>query len=297
MEGEDWSSFNGVFVNEEADFMAQLFPTNVSLATNNLVAESSGLACWSNDLNMATGSIYSSKYNLYSNFSQESCYSGASCITNYPTSTNDNYHYISDNNNTNDNINTHSFLAPNDNNATFEESGEVEHLMSSEFADKENDYPNAPSKVKRNGGKSKKRQRVNSVEDGNNGGLKRQSSSYCSSEDESNLSLELNNGVTSSTARNSNGKTRACRGSATDPQSLYARKRRERINERLRILQGLVPNGTKVDISTMLEEAVEYVKFLQLQIKLLSSDDLWMYAPIAYNGMDIGLDLKINASK
>ncbi|KAL8188924.1 hypothetical protein R6Q57_029444 [Mikania cordata] len=89
------------------------------------------------------------------------------------------------------------------------------------------------------------------------------------------------------------GKTKASRLSATDPQSVYARKRRERINERLRILQKLVPNGTKVDISTMLEEAVQYVKFLQLQIKLLSSDDLWMYAPIAYNGMDIGLDITI----
>ncbi|KAI3789185.1 hypothetical protein L2E82_01975 [Cichorium intybus] len=89
----------------------------------------------------------------------------------------------------------------------------------------------------------------------------------------------------------SNVKTKASRGSATDPQSVYARKRRERINERLRLLQSLVPNGTKVDISTMLEEAVQYVKFLQLQIKLLSSDDLWMYAPIAHNGLDIGLDL------
>ncbi|CAI0425139.1 unnamed protein product [Linum tenue] len=94
-------------------------------------------------------------------------------------------------------------------------------------------------------------------------------------------------------ALNLNGKTRASRGAATDPQSLYARKRRERINERLKVLQTLVPNGTKVDISTMLEEAVQYVKFLQLQIKLLSSDDHWMYAPIAYNGMNIGLDLNI----
>ncbi|KAK9988617.1 hypothetical protein SO802_028856 [Lithocarpus litseifolius] len=69
-------------------------------------------------------------------------------------------------------------------------------------------------------------------------------------------------------------------------------KRREKINDRLRVLQNLVPNGTKVDISTMLEEAVQYVKFLQHQIKLLSSDELWMYAPVAYNGLDIGLDLK-----
>ncbi|XP_023553185.1 transcription factor bHLH84-like [Cucurbita pepo subsp. pepo] len=104
---------------------------------------------------------------------------------------------------------------------------------------------------------------------------------------------DCNGGITSSSTLSSSGKPRASRGSATDPQSLYARKRRERINERLRMLQSLVPNGTKVDISTMLEEAVEYVKFLQLQIKLLSSDDLWMYAPIAYNGMDIGLNLKL----
>ncbi|KAH6832739.1 basic helix-loop-helix DNA-binding superfamily protein [Perilla frutescens var. hirtella] len=108
-----------------------------------------------------------------------------------------------------------------------------------------------------------------------------------SSEEDSNASQELMNGGT--TTSESNAKTRATRGSATDPQSLYARKRRERINERLKVLQNLVPNGTKVDISTMLEEAVQYVKFLQLQIKLLSSDNMWMYAPLAYNGMDIGI--------
>ncbi|OIW06887.1 hypothetical protein TanjilG_19536 [Lupinus angustifolius] len=124
-------------------------------------------------------------------------------------------------------------------------------------------------------------------------------SNYCS-EDDSNASKEKNEEGSSSLSSKvskdlkSNGKPRCSRGSATDPQSIYARRRRERINGRLKILQTLVPNGTKVDISTMLEEAVEYVKFLQLQIKLLSSDDLWMYAPIAYNGMNIGLDLNLN---
>ncbi|XP_010556447.1 PREDICTED: transcription factor bHLH139-like [Tarenaya hassleriana] len=115
-----------------------------------------------------------------------------------------------------------------------------------------------------------------------------QSSCSYSSEEE-NVGLEMKQG----SAMNANGKARAARGGATDPQSLYARKRRERINERLRILQNLVPNGTKVDISTMLEEAVHYVKFLQLQIKLLSSNDMWMYAPLAYNGFDMGLHMKI----
>ncbi|XP_031390407.1 transcription factor bHLH74-like [Punica granatum] len=100
-----------------------------------------------------------------------------------------------------------------------------------------------------------------------------QSSSTCSSEEDS-VSQELNNGESTQNSKeisalSSDGKqTRASRGTATDPQSLYARRRRERINERLRILQNLVPNGTKVDMSTMLEEAVHYVKFLQLQIKV-----------------------------
>ncbi|PWA76142.1 myc-type, basic helix-loop-helix (bHLH) domain-containing protein [Artemisia annua] len=132
----------------------------------------------------------------------------------------------------------------------------------------------------------KKNQKIDETEVGNNNNNGErnngQSSSSCSSNDELNESQDVD-------ATNPNGKTRASRGTATDPQSLYARKRRERINERLRILQNLVPNGTKVDISTMLEEAVEYVKFLKLQIQLLSSDDKWMYAPIAYNGMDMGL--------
>ncbi|KAM3338003.1 hypothetical protein P3S68_032329 [Capsicum galapagoense] len=102
-----------------------------------------------------------------------------------------------------------------------------------------------------------------------------QSTSSCSSEDDSNVGTDL----------------KPKQGLAEGLQQIHRvfMQGRERINERLRILQNLVPNGTKVDISTMLEEAVHYVKFLQIQIKLLSSDDMWMYAPIAYNGMGIDL--------
>ncbi|CAL9203069.1 unnamed protein product, partial [Musa hybrid cultivar] len=61
-----------------------------------------------------------------------------------------------------------------------------------------------------------------------------------------------------------------------DPQqSIAAKNRRERISERLKILQDLVPNGTKVDLVTMLEKAISYVKFLQLQVKVLATDELW----------------------
>ncbi|XP_020163881.1 transcription factor BHLH133-like [Aegilops tauschii subsp. strangulata] len=91
--------------------------------------------------------------------------------------------------------------------------------------------------------------------------------------------------VALSAARKSGYKSRA----AMDSQSNYAKRRRHKINERLRVLQHLIPNGTKVDISTMLEEAVQYVKFLHLQIKLLSSDEMWMYTPLAYDGVNISL--------
>uniref|UniRef100_R7W090 Transcription factor bHLH83 n=1 Tax=Aegilops tauschii TaxID=37682 RepID=R7W090_AEGTA len=60
-----------------------------------------------------------------------------------------------------------------------------------------------------------------------------------------------------------------------DPQSAVAKVRRERISERLKVLQDLVPNGTKVDMVTMLEKAITYVKFLQLQVKVLATDEFW----------------------
>ncbi|KAL1223170.1 Transcription factor RHD6 [Cardamine amara subsp. amara] len=63
--------------------------------------------------------------------------------------------------------------------------------------------------------------------------------------------------------------------SPKDPQSLAAKNRRERISERLKILQELVPNGTKVDLVTMLEKAISYVKFLQVQVKVLATDEFW----------------------
>ncbi|CAA6658977.1 unnamed protein product [Spirodela intermedia] len=62
-------------------------------------------------------------------------------------------------------------------------------------------------------------------------------------------------------------RVRARRGQATDPHSIAERLRRERIAERIRALQELVPNTNKTDRAAMLDEIMDYVKFLRLQVK------------------------------
>ncbi|KAL1159736.1 hypothetical protein V6Z11_A07G018600 [Gossypium hirsutum] len=67
---------------------------------------------------------------------------------------------------------------------------------------------------------------------------------------------------------------RARRGQATDPHSIAERLRREKIAERMKNLQELVPNSNKTDKASMLDAIIEYVRFLQLQVKVLSMSRL-----------------------
>ncbi|KAI3995709.1 hypothetical protein MKX01_020782 [Papaver californicum] len=69
-------------------------------------------------------------------------------------------------------------------------------------------------------------------------------------------------------------RVRARRGQATDPHSIAERLRRERIAERMKALQELVPSSNKTDRAAMLDEIVDYVKFLRLQVKVLSMSRL-----------------------
>ncbi|KAL4297503.1 hypothetical protein GQ457_12G020450 [Hibiscus cannabinus] len=76
-------------------------------------------------------------------------------------------------------------------------------------------------------------------------------------------------------------KVRARRGQATDPHSIAERLRRVRIAERMKSLQELVPNANKTDKASMLDEIIDYVKFLQLQVKVLSMSRLGGAAAVA----------------
>ncbi|KAI6696714.1 hypothetical protein NL676_016833 [Syzygium grande] len=68
-------------------------------------------------------------------------------------------------------------------------------------------------------------------------------------------------------------KIRAKRGCATHPRSIAERVRRTRISERMRKLQELVPNMDKqTNTADMLDLAVEYIKNLQKQFKMLSEN-------------------------
>ncbi|XWS47177.1 hypothetical protein CRYUN_Cryun14cG0131000 [Craigia yunnanensis] len=64
---------------------------------------------------------------------------------------------------------------------------------------------------------------------------------------------------------------RARRGQATDSHSLAERVRREKISERMKLLQNLVPGCNKVTgKALMLDEIINYVQSLQRQVEFLS---------------------------
>ncbi|KAG8077099.1 hypothetical protein GUJ93_ZPchr0006g45335 [Zizania palustris] len=56
---------------------------------------------------------------------------------------------------------------------------------------------------------------------------------------------------------------------SSEPQSVAARLRRERVSQRMRALQRLVPGSARLDTASMLEEAVRYVKFLKAHVDSL----------------------------
>uniref|UniRef100_A0A7N0TXR9 BHLH domain-containing protein n=1 Tax=Kalanchoe fedtschenkoi TaxID=63787 RepID=A0A7N0TXR9_KALFE len=63
--------------------------------------------------------------------------------------------------------------------------------------------------------------------------------------------------------------TRRSRTAAVHNQS--ERKRRDRINQKMKTLQKMVPNASKTDKASMLDEVIKYLKQLQSQIQMMNS--------------------------
>ncbi|XP_042971570.1 transcription factor PIF1-like isoform X1 [Carya illinoinensis] len=67
------------------------------------------------------------------------------------------------------------------------------------------------------------------------------------------------------------GSTSTKRSRAAEVHNLSERRRRDRINEKMRALQELIPRCNKSDKASMLDEAIEYLKSLQLQVQVVNT--------------------------
>lgn len=83
-------------------------------------------------------------------------------------------------------------------------------------------------------------------------------------------------------------------------------RRRDRINEKMKALQELIPRCNKTDKASMLDEAIEYLKSLQLQVQMMSMGcgmvpmmypGMQPYMPPMGMGMGMGMGMDIGMNR
>ncbi|XP_022969619.1 transcription factor PIF3-like isoform X2 [Cucurbita maxima] len=92
---------------------------------------------------------------------------------------------------------------------------------------------------------------------------------------------EESNDMKRATPARGNGSKRS---RAAEVHNLSERRRRDRINEKMRALQELIPNCNKVDKASMLDEGIEYLKTLQLQVQIMSMGAGLFMPPMMFPG-------------
>ncbi|XP_058746573.1 transcription factor PIF1-like [Vicia villosa] len=91
------------------------------------------------------------------------------------------------------------------------------------------------------------------------------------------------------------------RSRAAEIHNLSERKRRDKINEKMKALQELVPHCNKSDKASMLDEVIEHMKSLQLQVQTLSMacgmmpmfPGMQQYMPAMSMGMGMGMGMSL----
>nr|GMC97129.1 transcription factor SPATULA isoform X2 [Ipomoea batatas] len=101
----------------------------------------------------------------------------------------------------------------------------------------------------------------------------------CESEEGSEAVVEEASGERARPNRNSK------RSRAAEFHNLSEKRRRSRINEKMKALQNLIPNSNKTDKASMLDEAIEYLKQLQLQVQMLTIRNGLSLYPMCINGV------------
>ncbi|GMI76172.1 phytochrome interacting factor 3-like 5, PHY-INTERACTING FACTOR 1 [Hibiscus trionum] len=105
------------------------------------------------------------------------------------------------------------------------------------------------------------------------------------------------------TKKKPSGSTSTKRSRTAEVHNLSERRRRDRINEKMKALQELIPRCNKSDKASMLDEAIEYLKSLQLQVQMMTMScgmvpmmfpGIQQYMPTMGMGMGMGMDMGIS---
>ncbi|KAK7336953.1 hypothetical protein VNO77_17507 [Canavalia gladiata] len=96
------------------------------------------------------------------------------------------------------------------------------------------------------------------------------------------------------------------RSRAAEVHNLSERRRRDRINEKMKALQELIPRCNKSDKASMLDEAIEYLKSLQLQVQMMSMGcgmvpmmfpGIQQYMPAIGMGVGMGIGMEMGMNR
>ncbi|XP_022758596.1 transcription factor PIF1-like isoform X2 [Durio zibethinus] len=108
------------------------------------------------------------------------------------------------------------------------------------------------------------------------------------------------------TKKQTRGSISTKRSRAAEVHNLSERRRRDRINEKMRALQELIPRCNKSDKASMLDEAIEYLKSLQLQVQMMSMGcgmvpmmfpGVQQYMPTIGMGIGMGMGMDMGISR